>query len=88
MSFIPSFPPFSPEKFIPLAECDLEKLFCTLKHSMEQSCEFALANLYTWKDFCQTKVQFWQDRLYIWFSQADLMIFTTDREKKNEPAAR
>ena len=45
MSSIPSFPPFSPEKFIPLAECDLEKLFCTLKHSMEQSCEFALANL-------------------------------------------
>ncbi|MBO4304293.1 MAG: DUF2156 domain-containing protein [Lentisphaeria bacterium] len=88
MSFIPSFPPFSPEKFIPLAECDLEKLRFALLRSMEQSCEFALANLYTWKDFCQTKVQFWQDRLYIWFSQADLMIFTVDREKKNEPSAK
>ncbi|MBP5181737.1 MAG: hypothetical protein J6331_01790, partial [Lentisphaeria bacterium] len=87
MSSIPSFPPFFPEKFIPIAESDLEKVRSALMHSMEQSCEFALANLYTWKDFCRTGVQFWQDRLYIRFSEADLMIFTTDREKKNEPSA-
>lgn len=82
------FSSFSIENFRSITIQDLPLMRSYLENSLEESCEFSLSNLYCWKDFCKTKFQIWQDRLYIWFSLADLMIFTVNREKQNEPSAK
>lgn len=79
---------FSPDFFQDITPESIDLLRSFLINSKEESCEFSLTNLYTWKEYCKTKFQICNDRLYIWFSHADLLIFTTDRNKNNEPPAK
>ena len=81
------YPSFFPEDFKDITKESIPVLRPFLENSKEESCEFSLTNLYAWKDYCKTKFQIYNDRLYIWFSHADLLIFTTDRNKNNEPEA-
>lgn len=83
-----SYPAFLPEDFKDITKESIHILRPFLINSKEESCEFSLTNLYAWKDYCKTKFQIYHDRLYIWFSDVDLLIFTTDRNKNNEPAAK
>ena len=80
-------PDFSPENFRDITKESINLLRPFLENSKEESCEFSLTNLYAWKDFCKTKFQIYNERLYIWFSGVDLLIFTTCRNKNNEPSA-
>ena len=82
------YPVFLQEDFRNITKESICILRPFLENSKEDSCEFSLTNLYAWKDYCKTQYQIYNDRLYIWFSDADLLIFTTDRDKNNEPEAK
>lgn len=79
--------PFSPADFrqVNLQERDLFEPM--LIHSRERSCEFSFSNLYVWSPVYQNQWQIWNNRVYLYGSREDRLMFTSDAERKDDPSA-